>query len=85
MNDVPDLLDRGPRLRRVALSVAVGVAMAVLIGILCYSIAAHDAEAHDVRTAGYAWKFICFMAALGGAASFGLTLFTLTRRARGLR
>jgi hypothetical protein len=85
MNDVPDLLERGPRLRRVALAFAVGVVMAAIVGVICYGVAAHDAEVHDVRTAGYAWKLIFFMAALGGAASFSLTLFTLTRHARGAR
>ncbi|MCA9674849.1 MAG: hypothetical protein H6709_24725 [Kofleriaceae bacterium] len=81
-----DLLQRGPRLRRLAIALLVGASVALFIGSACYGLSLDDASASWWRTgsAARAWRFIFYMAGLAGAASFSLTLWLLQRRARRL-
>jgi len=86
MNGDIDILDRGPRLRRLALGLAIGGVVAVLVGSVCYGLAAEATHASRWRigSAARAWEFIFVMAGAAGVLAFTITRVLLERRARRL-
>lgn len=76
-----DLLDRGGRLRRFFAAFAVGVAIAIGVGLAMYR-NLHPARLHGPYDTPSPWRTIFYVAFLSGAATFALAAIGLSWLAR---
>src|SRR5690349_9085142 len=86
MLPAPDLLDRGPRIRRLVLSLIVALAAGTLAFILLYHRAEPDLDHHapDGGHSTRAWNAIGYIAGAIATGTFVLTLKLLQWRAKKL-